>query len=242
MAKNFVSRFAVGADGGARSLVWRVWADKPADLYCGVRSATGELKSSIHAPRPPEHPNWERKWGFGRDAKTDVAKTAKADGGPHKLRWTGVQIGPEVSLEWRIIFKGSSLRSEPLPVDDKVLLLPVPAPHQQLEVVVMLGPKVETVGFPRAGGLETHLVEEGRLPDGRRVWLLYVRKDLGTSTDEKPKQMVDVPKGKGFLSPSVHGMKEELRSTLVGVQHDGSLAFWDVRADLDGENQVTIST
>lgn len=243
MTKPFVCRFAVGADGNALTGVWRVWADKRAGLYCGVRTLTGEIKSSIHAPRPPTFPDWERHWGFPLEAKSDVAKSAKADGGPHKLKWTGCSLGPGVSVEWRIVFRGSSLGTVPLPVDDKVTLLPVPAEHQQLEVAVILGPNGPTVGFPREKDNTTRLLAEGSLSDGHHVWVVFVTKDIGAlRANDRPKQHVQVPAGKAHLSSDIGDLTEELRSTLTGVQPDGSLAFWDMRARLDTPNEATIDT
>jgi hypothetical protein len=126
MSDLLTSRFAVGSFGKAHSSVFRVSANKQASLYCGVRFLTGEIKSSIHAPRPPTFPHWERHYGFPLAAKGEVAKKAKLDGGPHKAKWTGSPLAGGYSLEWRIIFPGWSLSSDPMDADPLVTLLPLP--------------------------------------------------------------------------------------------------------------------
>jgi hypothetical protein len=108
--KPFICRFAVGRDGLAYSSDWRIWThrNKP-DLYIAIRQLGGELKASVHAPHPPHHTGWRRHLGFQKDATSIVSKQAKQDGGPHKVQWPGCEIGPDTTVEYRIIIRGMSL-------------------------------------------------------------------------------------------------------------------------------------
>jgi hypothetical protein len=114
--KPFICRFAVGRDGLAYSSDWRIWThrNKP-DLYIAIRQLGGELKASVHAPHPPHHTGWRRHLGFQKDATSIVSKQAKQDGGPHKVQWPGCEIGPDTTVEYRIIIRGMSLE-ETIPI------------------------------------------------------------------------------------------------------------------------------
>jgi hypothetical protein len=132
----FVCRFAVGRDGHAYSGVWRVWTakNKP-DLYIAVRALGGELKATVHAPHPP-HTGWERHFGFDKNAASSVSQQAKKDGGPHKVRWTGCNIGPDTTVEYRIIVRGTSLEQIGQPVANEVVLLPVPSYEAEFRSII----------------------------------------------------------------------------------------------------------
>jgi hypothetical protein len=126
----FVCRFAVGRDGLAYSSVWRVWTakNKP-DLYIAVARLGGELKATVHAPHPP-HTGWKRHFGFHYDAASFIAQQAKQAGGPHKVQWTGHQIAPDMTLEYRVIIRGTSLEKDGAPVANNVVLVPIPSPNE----------------------------------------------------------------------------------------------------------------
>ncbi len=218
------SRFAVGDDGLAHSGVWRVWSQK-SDLYCGVRCIAGELKASIHAPRPPELPEWKRHWVHPREASSEVAMMGKKDGGPHITSWPGCPLANGSTLEWRIIFRGSSLRTNPLPVDAKVALLPIPRLDEQIEVVVIIGAP-GLVGKPRG-----YLLAEGTLANGFLVWLVFVTAAIGAPVQGRESIMLPAPV-KSFTASKIDRTTTEFRGCLTGIQADGSLAFWDVRATL----------
>ena len=217
----FKCRFAVGSDGLAYSGVWMVKA-KNGSLYCMVTGAGGELKSSIH-PLGPDWPEGKRHWGFTDEASSEVAKAAKAEGGRHKLEWPGMTLAPGYTLEWRMIFRGSSLRRVPISVNPDVTLLPIPSPHEQLEIVVIVGPS-EAKKPPRGQGTETHLLAEKCLSDGRRVWIVYGIWPASQMTDLQLTGRVHA--ARGFEADA-----GELRAMACGVQSDGSLAFWDARVE-----------
>jgi hypothetical protein len=214
-------RFAVGAEGLASSGVWTVKAKK-GSLYCMVTGTGGELKSSIHPPGP-DWPEGKRHWGFTDEASSEVAKAAKGTGSRHKLEWPGRLLAPGYRLEWRIIFRGSSLRNVPISVKPNVTLLPIPRPHEQLEVVVIVGPS-EAIKPPRGEGATTHLLAEGCLPDGRRVWIVY---GIWTASQMTEMQIT----GRAYAAKDFETEAGELRAVACGVQADGSLAFWDARVE-----------
>jgi hypothetical protein len=227
---HFVCRFAVGRDGLAYSAVWRVWTGtNTPDLYIAVRQLGGELKASVHAPRPG-HPGWERLFGFDKNAKSIVSKEAKQHGGPHKVQWTGCQLAPDVTLEYRVIIRGTSLEEDGKPVIDNVVLLPMPSRDKYVEVLAILGPTGPTRGYPRMRNGETHLLSEGRLSDDRRVWVVYViepnkENEKITSIEHSP----FAPEN-SFIDPDADLNSARLRAIGPSAEADGSLAFLDLKA------------
>jgi hypothetical protein len=152
------------------------------------------------------------------------------DGGPHKIRWTGCQIGPDTTVEYRVIIRGTSLEEAGQPVTNDVVLLPTPSPQEYLEVCVILGPTGPTSGYPREKDAETFLIGEGRMSDDRRVWIVYVVKpseenDKVTSVEHGP----IVPE-RSFIDPNADLSCAKLRAITFGAQPDGSLAFLDLKA------------
>jgi hypothetical protein len=225
----FVCRFAVGANGHAYSGLWRVWSAKNRpDLYCAALPLGGEIKASIHAPRLPDHPAWERHWGFDFNAQSEVAKSAKRDGGPHKLMWPGFPLAAGCSLEWRIVFFSSSLRTNLFAVGNDVTLLPIPGEGEQVEVAVILGPP-GFIGssYPREEKAATHLLADGALTDGHKVWIVYFTRP----SDEADRREDRVIEGKGQVAPDANSYSGEMRGIGAGRQADGSLAFFDLRAE-----------
>ena len=217
---SFACRFAIGADGLAYSGVWKLSA-KSGSLYCMIRGM-GELKSSIHPPSP-QFPEGKKHWGFTNESSSEVAEAAKAEGGRHKIDWTGLKLAPGYTLEWRIIFRGSSLRLVPIPVRPKVRLLPIPGSDEQLEVVVILGPS-EARTHPRGKDLVTHLVAQGQISESRQVWVLYCIGPAIPTTDQKLS-------GRGHAASDFAKHTGPMHGMACGVQPDGSLAFWDARVE-----------
>jgi hypothetical protein len=225
MTTPLVSRFAVGADGFAHSGTWRVWT-RNNDLYCGVRVIADEVKASVHAPRPPDFPDWKRHWGFDYNASSEVANSAIASGGRHKATWPGFRLADGWMLEWRFIFQPTSLRKSLEKADPEVTLLPVPKLNEQVEVVVITGPMGGKA--PRLNGnTSTTIVAEGDFENGAaHVWVIAFTSPL--PAQESKEQKIDG--GHGHIASTMPANTDDLRGFLVGVQADGSLAFWDRKA------------
>jgi hypothetical protein len=94
---------------------------------------------------------------------------------------------------------------------------------------VLLGPAGPTVNYPRDKDIPTYLLSEGRLSDGRRVWVVYCTRQNETNNASPPQQQTVVPT-KQYLDPSVDFSSVPMRAALFGTQPDGSLTFWDKRA------------
>jgi hypothetical protein len=91
MPNRFVCRFAVGQDNLAYSGIWRVWTAKnQPDLYLAVEKISGELKATVHCPRP-QHTGWERHLSFPMEGSGSVAAAVKRDGGPTSRFGSGEQ-------------------------------------------------------------------------------------------------------------------------------------------------------
>ncbi len=232
MPNKFVCKFSVGKDRTAYASVWRVWTARNApDLYIAVQSLSGELKATVHAPRPPDKPDWFRKFGHAFEAKSPVSIEGKKDGGPHKVTWTGKRLGPSTTLEYEVIIRGTSL-DDGVPVGDDVVLLPIPGKEEQVHVAIFLGPQGPATKFPREANGESFLIGEGRLADDRQVWITYCIRPSGVALGTNQ----DLPPAKSsFMDPSVSPSElsgARLRATLVGDQPDGRLRFWDMKATL----------
>ena len=224
MSNRFVCRFAVGRNGLSYSGVWRVCTAKnQPDLYLAVESISGEMKATVHCPRPP-HVGWKRHYGFPMQAPGPVAAAAKKDSGPHQIEWTGCPIGPDCTLEYRVIFFGKSLEKSGTVVRADTSLLPVPTDKESVEVVVMLGPTAPTKGYPRDKDAPTHLLSEGRLSDGRRVWVVYSTRQIKIA-DESAQP--PITPAKNYVDTTVDFSKVSMRGAVFGPQSDGHLAFWD---------------
>ena len=159
-------KFAIGQNGLAYSGLWQV-RSKKSDLYCFASAIGGEIKASVHAPRPPKYPKWKRHLGIPKEASSEVAVRIKSDNGRHITSWPGYVLSNGATIEWRIFFRGSSLRTKPFSVPGKVALLPVPKMNEQVEVVVIIAP-------PDVGKLPPPgcLLAQGSLANGYAVWLL----------------------------------------------------------------------
>jgi hypothetical protein len=228
----FVCRFAVGRDALAYSAVWRVWTHKnKPDLYTGVRALSGELKASIHAPHPP-HTGWRRHFGFHKNASSVISRQAKQHGGPHKVRWTGCEIGPDTTVEYRVIIRGTSLQETGQPVDlNEVALLPIPSKDEYVEVSVILGPTGPTRDYPRERDGETYLLSEGRLSDDRRVWVVYiVRPYKQNEKTPSPTEPSTIALESSYFDPDADLNRAGLRGVAFGAQDDGTLLFLDLKA------------
>jgi hypothetical protein len=212
----------------AYSGIWRVWIarNKP-DLYLAAERISGDLKASVHCPWPP-HADYRRHLVIPREARGEVAKALKKDSGPHLLQWPGYTIGPDSTLEFRIIFRGQSLARNGFAVSGATELLPIPSENEAIEVAVLLGPATPMADYPRHQNISTHLLREGRLSNGQRIWIVYCRTAFDTVSP--PRQHLVTP-AKHYEDPTVDLTKiSSLRGALFGVQDDGHLAFLDVRA------------
>lgn len=230
MSNRFICRFAVGRNSLAYSGVWRVWtARKQPDLYLAVEAISGTLKATVHCPRLP-HFSFERHYSFTQEATGPVAAAALKDSGRHQIRWSGCVIGLSCTLEYRVIFPGKSLDKEGATVSANTALLPVPTEQEIVEVAVLLGPPGPTSGYPCEKDVPTRLLSEGRLSDGRRVWVVYCTKLIEVGNNAPPTQPQRLTAVRHYVDPTVDFSKVSMRGALHGEQPDGSLAFWDVSA------------
>ena len=223
--RELACRFAAGKESHALSGVWRVWVarNKP-DLYVAIRSL-GQIKATVHCPWA-DKPTWKRHFGFDRNAQGEVAEAVLAHGSRHRLTWAGAKLAEHCTLEWRVYIPGTALRKTPLPVSSDVALISPPREDQCLIVMVILGPAIPTSGHPRAKDQETHLLAEGRLRDGRRVWVTYCYAPRDAITFREPQKL------RGHISAdALHSAPDELRGFAVLSSDDGSLGFLDMRVE-----------
>jgi hypothetical protein len=144
------------------------------------------------------------------------------------VSWTGADLGKGCTLEWKVFILGTTLCSAPRAVSADVQLMRPPIGTECLVVAVVLGPTVPTSRYPRMDNSETCLLAEGRLSDGRRVWIVYAYAPAGTiAFPTSPNVAPAVHINREALAASQDG----LRAFCVTSQQDGSLGFWDMRVD-----------
>jgi hypothetical protein len=227
MTGRFECRFAVGANGLAYSGVWIVFtAKKQPDLYIAVKSLSGTIKATVHCPRPPYHPDYERHFGFVNRASGAVAAALREDGGRHIVRWTGYPLGSTYTLEYRVRVRGISLSDMGSPVPPNVKLLPIPTEYECVDVGVLLGEP--TTAYPKEIGGVTHLLDDGHLSDGRRVWVIYCVQGIREPGEQLPPSKTIKPE-KSYFEPNADLSTGTLRAILFGAQPDGSLGFMDCK-------------
>jgi hypothetical protein len=166
--------------------------------------------------------------GFGALGPQKITPpiAAKKDSGPHQLIWPGRQIAPDCTLEFRVIFRGISMNEIGTPVRSDTLLLPIPTKRESLEVAVLLGSSTMAIDYPRYGDASTHLLNEGRLSNGERVWVVYYTTPL--NSDGGAQKHLGTP-DKFYLDPTLDLAKvSSMRAAVYGVQDDGHLAFFDM--------------
>jgi hypothetical protein len=229
-SKPFACRLAFGNNRQASSGIWRVWAAKNRPhLFCAVTRISGHVKATVHCPST-EYPTFKRHWGFvyfeeGK-APGEVAEMVRATGeSRHKATWKGADVGGGFTLEWRIFFPESSRRVAPLAVDARTQLMPMPGVGECGVVFVMLGEPHACLRSANLIGAEPKLLKEGRLSDGRPVYIFYayfLAPPLPSPSVLQPTK---------FLSKSaLRSPNDELRVQAISDAEDGSLVFWDLRA------------
>jgi hypothetical protein len=111
-----------------------------------------------------------------------------------------------------------------------------------VEVAVLLGPTAPTDGYPRDKDAPTQLLSEGRLSDGRRVWVVYCTRPIATDNNEPPPQQQTLIAAKHYVDTTVDLSNISMRAALFGEQSDGSLAFWDVSATVSAREKTAAIT
>jgi hypothetical protein len=149
-------------------------------------------------------------------------------------RWTRLHAGvPRY-------FYGKFLEKNGHGVPADTALLPVPSEHEAVEVAGLLGPTGPTRDYPRCKDVTTHLLSEGRLSNGRWVWIVYYTTPIEIDSTRPPQQHSIVPT-KHYVDWSADFSKARMRAALFGPQSDGHLAFWEKRAEFTAPNEESSS-
>jgi hypothetical protein len=224
--RTFVCKFAAGNNSHALSGVWRVWTAKNKPTLFIAVEGIGQIKASVHCP-DLEKPTWKRHYGFTFDAKGEVAdEVRKNSDSRHKATWIGADVGQSRTLEWRIIIPESALRLKPLPTSSEIKLIAPPATNQWLTFAIILGPMNVVCDYPKASDVEIYLLSDGKLCDGRPVWVVYyysAAMSIEGPANPHPRKFGSAEKLR--LAP------RELRASPISDHSDGSLVFWDLRVD-----------
>jgi hypothetical protein len=240
-SSRFVCRFAAGDQSGRLSGEWRIWsAKKQPDLYVAIRYL-GQIKAAVHCPRI-DKPTWRRHYGFDRNATGEVAEADRARGvSRHKGTWNGAELGKYCTLEFKIFIPAAALNRSGLPASENTVLIPPPRGDQSLVVAVILGPTMPTTGYPRMQDAETHLLTQGRLCDGRRVWIIYAYTLVTLPTSPNQIQM-NLPSDISPEALRAAAAQGSLRAFAIIKNEDGSLGLLDGRVDHGGLSASTFPT
>jgi hypothetical protein len=101
-----------------------------------------------------------------------------------------------------------------------------PYRHECVDVGVLLGEP--TTAYPKELGEATHLLDEGYLSNGRRVWVIYCVQRIREPGEQLPPSKPIKPT-KSYLDPHADLNTDTLRAILFGVQPNGSLGFLDCK-------------
>lgn len=224
----FKVRFAAGNDSNAFSGVWSVWAHKTKpDLYICAHPI-GQIKASLHCPRS-DRPTWKRHFGFDADAKGPVVEQGVAQTGTrHKATWIGKEIGGGWTLEWRVFVPARSLRLKPITAPSKTVLAPPPQGDDCLIFLVFVGTQGGGDTLIETNSIEVFHLANGQLCDGRAVRVAYAYATEGKwPMPNFPNHAAAAAIDKQAFNASPN----ELRMFAVPESFDGTLCFWDLRAE-----------
>ena len=192
-------------------------------LYIAVKDLSGTIKATVHCPRPPDHPDYERHFGFVYEASGAVADAVRKDAGRHIIRWTGYPLGSTYTLEYKVRVRGISLSAMGTRVSPKVKLLPMPTEYECVDIGVLLG-EPATANPKEIDGVTTHLLDEGSLCGGRRVWIIYCVQRIREPGEQFSSSKLITPE-KSYCDPNADLSTGTLRAIVYGAQPDGSLGF-----------------
>lgn len=177
--REFVCRFGVGSLNGVHSSVWRIWSGRNhPDLYLATRGTAGKFKISLHG-------TGEHHYGL----TSQWAEESKRLGyhnleSRHLEHWQGgVSLNPKLSLEYRLIFPTTDLRHFEMPEREtaNAVWIPQAEDGQAVEVGVLIGSSKKSESWwPGQQSMGTLLLSEGRLSDGRWVWLVHCNVPTGS--------------------------------------------------------------
>lgn len=108
----------------------------------------------------------------------------------------------------------------------------MPNEYECIDVGVLLG-EPNTADPNEIGGV-THLLDDGRLSDRRRVWVIYCVHQIREPGEQLPPSQIIKPE-KNYFEPTADLSTGTLRAILFGAQPDGCLGFLDCKVtDVSG--------
>lgn len=227
MSRMFEERFGVLAEDGARSGAFLVWVPrKKNELYIASRSIGGLIKGTIHLDGIGASP---RHFGFTTEAVAALTKrSAPLNRSRHLVEFPGLQIAPGVSIECRICIPHSGLRVVPAPKGaEKVTWVPAAPAGFMLDFYLVIAPENCVVDLEKDREAGTHYLGEGRLLDGRRVFVVF----RVTSEDEIASAMNDLAMTFRADGAKLAANRQSYRILACDVHPKGYLVIADLAAD-----------
>lgn len=169
--REFVCRFGIGSLNGVHSSVWRVWSGRNhPDVYLAPRGTAGKFKVSLHGTKA-------RHYGLTAQWATESKRRGYHDlESRHLEQWHGgALLNPNLSLEYRLFFPTTDLRHFDMSDSEtrNAAWLPQAIDGWAVEVGLLIGSiKRSESWWPGRQSMGTLLLSEGRLSDGRWVWLV----------------------------------------------------------------------
>lgn len=168
-ANAFTVRFAVGAENGLRSGIWRVWSNQAeSDVYLAIRTIAGRNKISLHAT------GCCNASMTSQEAQANPSALLRQGGTRHLDKWNRrVLTGDLLSIPLRLRFPASELRQgiDPASKGAKVCWLVPPQDGHALDVLCVFTSSIFENEWPwKANG--GNLINWTHLPNGETFWLI----------------------------------------------------------------------
>lgn len=161
--------FAVGAEDGPRSSVWRVWWSKEGDVYVAVRSLGGIIKASFHHTSNVRHIAFQKDF-LKRFPLFNIGERTLYRW--YRTHWPNLNV----SLEGIIYIPADDLRrsavDEKLRKNGSIVWIEPPPAEMKADITLMIQDADPGDNWP-GKNRGTQLLRKANLGDGRVLWITY---------------------------------------------------------------------
>jgi len=156
-------RFAVRADDGRRSGIWKVWSPRNAsDVYISCREMKGDFKVSLHK-------SGDFEAGFSHEYEKQLREYGVWTDSRHMEKWKVERPVKQSVLAIRILIPGTELRGLTGAQQAKKPVQWIPAPPEDYTTSVEIFLANARLKFTEAG--RPGILTRWELPSGEAAWI-----------------------------------------------------------------------